>query len=116
VASRAAIAARLATRARDDWCDELDGTDACVAPILSLHEAPSHPHALARGAFVEIDGVLQAAPAPRFSRTGAATPRAPRAAGSDGEAVLLEAGFSRDELAALLATGALRLPDAKTER
>ena len=73
---RAAIAARLATRTRDDWCRELDGSDACVAPILSLHEAPSHPHAQARGAFVEIDGVMQAAPAPRFSRTAAATPRA----------------------------------------
>jgi alpha-methylacyl-CoA racemase len=113
---RAAIAARLATRTCDDWCRELDGTDACVAPILSLHEAPLHPHAQARDAFVEVDGVVQAAPAPRFSRSGAAMPRAARAAGSDGEAVLLEAGFSRDELSALLASGALRLPDSKAAR
>ncbi|HET9205683.1 MAG TPA: hypothetical protein VFO28_05565, partial [Burkholderiaceae bacterium] len=59
---------------------------------------------------------MQAAPAPRFSRTEAVTPRAPRVAGSDGEAVLLEAGFSRDQLTALLATGALRLPEAKAPR
>jgi alpha-methylacyl-CoA racemase len=113
---RAAIAARLATRTRDEWCRELDGTDACVAPILSLHEAPSHPHAQARGAFVEIDGVVQAAPAPRFSRSRAVTPQPARAAGSDGEAVLLEAGFSRDELNALLASGALRLAKSKGTR
>ena len=84
-----------------------------MAPILSLHEAPSHPHAQARHAFVEVDGVVQAAPAPRFSRSAAAVPRGARAAGSDGEAVLLEAGFSRDDLAALSASGALRLPDLK---
>jgi alpha-methylacyl-CoA racemase len=113
---RAAIAARLATRTRDDWCRDLDGSDACVAPILSLHEAPSHPHARARDAFVAVDGVVQAAPAPRFSRSASALPRAARDAGSDGEAVLLEAGFSRDELAALLASGAWRLPDSKAAR
>ncbi len=113
---RAAIAARLATRNCEDWCRELDGTDACVVPILSLHEAPSHPHAQARSAFVEVDGVVQAAPAPRFSRSGAAIPRVARAVGSDGEAVLLQAGFSRDELSALLASGALRLPDSKAAR
>jgi alpha-methylacyl-CoA racemase len=111
---RAAIAARLATRTRDDWCRDLDGSDACVAPVLTLREAPAHPHARQRGAFVEVDGVVQAAPAPRFSRSDSATPRAPRAAGSDGAAVLLEAGFRRDEVDALLASGALRVPDEKT--
>jgi alpha-methylacyl-CoA racemase len=113
---RAAIAARLATRTSDDWCRELDGSDACVAPIVSLHEAPSHPHAQARNAFVEVDGVVQPAPAPRFSRSATGQPRAARAAGSDGEAVLLQAGFSRDEVSALLAGGALRLPDSKAAR
>jgi alpha-methylacyl-CoA racemase len=111
---RAAIAARLATRTRDDWCRELDGSDACVAPVLTLREAPSHPHARERGAFVEVDGVVQAAPAPRFSRSRSAAPQAPRTAGSDGAAVLLEAGFARDEVNALLASGALRLPTEKT--
>jgi alpha-methylacyl-CoA racemase len=113
---RAAIGARLATRTRDAWCRELDGTDACVAPVLSLHEAPSHPHARERGAFVEVDGVVQAAPAPRFSRSRADSPRASRVAGSDGEAVLLEAGFARDEVNALLASGALRVPVSKATR
>jgi alpha-methylacyl-CoA racemase len=107
---RAAIAARLATRTRDDWGHALDGSDACVAPVLTLREAPMHPHARERGAFIEVDGVLQAGPAPRFSRTGADTPRPPRPAGFDGEAVLLEAGFSRGEVDALRASGALRLP------
>jgi alpha-methylacyl-CoA racemase len=107
---RAAIAARLAARTRDDWCRDLDGTDACVAPVLTLHEAPSHPHARERGAFVEIDGVVQAAPAPRFSRSSAGTPQPPRTVGIDGEAVLLEAGFARAEVDALRASGALRLP------
>ena len=107
---RATIAALLATRTRDDWCGALDGSDACVAPVLTLREAPMHPHARERGAFIEVDGVMQAAPAPRFSRSHGATPHAPRVAGSDGEAVLLEAGFARDEVHALLASGALRVP------
>jgi alpha-methylacyl-CoA racemase len=111
---RSAIAARLATRTRDDWCRELDGSDACVAPVLTLREAPAHPHARQRGAFVEVDGVVQAAPAPRFSRSGNATPHAPRAAGSDGAAVLLDAGFARDEVNALFASGALHVPGEKT--
>jgi alpha-methylacyl-CoA racemase len=110
---RAAIATRLATRTRDDWCRELDGSDACVAPVLTLHEAPMHPHARQRGAFIEVDGVLQAAPAPRFSRTGAGTPQPPRPAGLDGEALLLDAGFSRREVDALRASGALRLSAQK---
>jgi alpha-methylacyl-CoA racemase len=111
---RAAIAALLATRTRDDWCVALDGSDACVAPVLTLQEAPAHPHARARETFVEIDGVVQAAPAPRFSRSAAATPRAPRSAGSDGEAVLLEAGFLRDEVNALINCGALRVVEKST--
>jgi alpha-methylacyl-CoA racemase len=61
----------FATRARQEWCDLLEHTDACVAPVLSLAEAPKHPHNLARGTFVEIDGVMQPTPAPRFSETPA---------------------------------------------
>ncbi|HRD85751.1 MAG TPA: CaiB/BaiF CoA-transferase family protein, partial [Rubrivivax sp.] len=63
---RAAIAERLASRSRDDWAAEFEGTDACVAPVLGLAEAPGHPHALARQAFIDIGGVVQPAPAPRF--------------------------------------------------
>ena len=56
-------------KTRDEWADIFDGTDACVAPILSLSEAPEHHHMKARKSFVEIDGVIQPAPAPRFSDT-----------------------------------------------
>jgi alpha-methylacyl-CoA racemase len=102
---RAAIAAILATRTRDAWTELLEGSDACVAPVLSLTEAPGHPHARAREAFIEVDGVMQAAPAPRFSRSGVAPPRPSQPAGSHSEAVLAEAGFSGDEIATLRASG-----------
>ena len=69
---RAKLAQVLATRTRDEWAALFDGTDACVAPILSLAEAPTHPHLAARQTFVTRDGVVQPAPAPRFSRTPAA--------------------------------------------
>jgi alpha-methylacyl-CoA racemase len=113
---RAAIAARLATRTRDDWARALEGSDACVAPVLTLHEAPQHAHAQARQAFVDVAGVTQAAPAPRFSRSSATAPRVARGAGSDGELVLLEAGFTRAEVDALRAAGVLRVPQAEAPR
>ena len=59
------------TKTRDEWCALLEGTNTCFAPVLSMDEAPKHPHHVARGTFVEIDGVVQPAPAPRFSRTPA---------------------------------------------
>jgi alpha-methylacyl-CoA racemase len=67
------------TRTRDEWCEVLEGSDACFAPVLDWDEAPTHPHNQARGTFVTLDGVVQPAPAPRFSRTSAATPQASRA-------------------------------------
>jgi len=66
----------LLTRSRDEWCAVLEGTDACVAPVLDWDEAPRHPHNVARHTFVSVDGVVQPAPAPRFSRS---TPDAPQA-------------------------------------
>ena len=66
---REEIAAVIAKRSREDWCTALEGTDVCFAPVLSMTEAPRHPHNQARGNFVEIDGVTQPAPAPRFSAT-----------------------------------------------
>jgi alpha-methylacyl-CoA racemase len=69
------LTALFKTRSRDEWCALLEGSDACVAPILSLAEAPEHPHNRARGTFVTADGVLQPAPAPRFSATPARSPR-----------------------------------------
>jgi alpha-methylacyl-CoA racemase len=63
------FAALFKSRTRDEWCGLLEGTDACFAPVLDMAEAPTHPHNQARGTFVEVDGVTQPAPAPRFSRT-----------------------------------------------
>ena len=71
---RRRFAERFALRTRDEWASIFDGLDACVSPVLSLSEAPSHPHNQARNAFVKIDGVVQPAPAPRLQRTPAATP------------------------------------------
>ena len=74
-----ALAAVFATRSRDAWTALLEGTDACVAPVLTLDEAPAHPHMRAREVYLELDGVVQPAPAPRFSRTPGAVQRpAPR--------------------------------------
>jgi alpha-methylacyl-CoA racemase len=74
---RALIGARVATRTRDEWVALFEGSDACVAPVLTLAEAPTDPHNQARGAFVEVDGVTQPAPAPRFTGTPASTPVLP---------------------------------------
>lgn len=104
---REAIAAILATRTRDEWGALLEGSDACLAPVLSLTEASRHAHAQARAAFVEVDGVTQPAPAPRFSRSVAPTPKPAPVAGAHSLAVLLEAGFTRDEVDALRKSGTL---------
>ncbi|MBB3047194.1 alpha-methylacyl-CoA racemase [Litorivivens lipolytica] len=101
------LAAVIKTKTRDEWCEIMEGTDVCFAPVLSMTEAPTHPHNVARQSFVEIDGVMQHAPAPRFSRTAPATPTSAKAAGSETEAVLKEAGYSEAELAALREAGAL---------
>ncbi len=76
------LAAVFRTRTRQEWTDLLEGSDACFAPVLSMAEAPTHPHAVARDAFVRVDGVLQPAPAPRFSRTPAAVDRGTARPGS----------------------------------
>lgn len=76
-ALRDRIAAVVATRTRDDWAAVFDGTDACVTPVLTLAEAPAHPHARARGAYVQAAGQVQPAPAPRLSRTPGAIGPAP---------------------------------------
>ncbi|WP_330333581.1 CoA transferase [Streptomyces sp. NBC_00536] len=68
---REAVAARFKTRTRQEWTEVFDGTDACVAPVLSLREAPAHPHLAARGTFTDFGGIIQPAPAPRFSATPA---------------------------------------------
>ena len=105
---RAAIAAVLVTRPRDHWAALFDGSDACVTPVLSLAEAPQHPHAQARGAYVTVDGVVQPGPAPRFSRSVPGEPRPSPVVGEQGADVLAEAGFAADEIAALKTAGVLK--------
>lgn len=80
---RKVIGEAFLTRTRDEWALHFEGSDACVSPVLSPWEAHEHPHNAARGAFVEVDGIIQPAPAPRFSRTPAPTPVGPDAAGRD---------------------------------
>ncbi|WP_372749355.1 CaiB/BaiF CoA transferase family protein, partial [Litorivivens sp.] len=101
------LAAVIKTKTRDEWCDIMEGTDVCFAPVLSMSEAPNHPQNRARESFIEVGGVVQHAPAPKFSRTAPAKPQAPSAAGSDTDAILKSAGYSDSELAALRASGAL---------
>ena len=107
-ALRAAIAQVLGTRDRDAWAAHFAGSDACVAPVLSLAEAPNHPHARARQAYVEVGGHLQPAPAPRFARTPAGAPRPAPEPGADTDAVLAEAGYTAEEIAALRRSGDAR--------
>ncbi|MDE2008380.1 MAG: CoA transferase [Rhodospirillales bacterium] len=105
-ALRETFAAVFRTRTRDEWGAVMEGSDVCFAPVLSIAEAPSHPHARARGAFVEMDGVKQPGPAPRFSRTKGEARIGPKR-GADTDQVLEEAGFSAGERAALRAEGVI---------
>ncbi len=105
---RAALAAILSARTRDAWCAELEGSDACVAPVLSLDEAPAHAHARARSTFVDLEGVAQPAAAPRFDRTPAGLPRPAPKLGEHSDQILAQAGFTDGEREALRAEGALR--------
>jgi alpha-methylacyl-CoA racemase len=106
-AAKALIARRFKTRTREEWCRLLEGSDACFAPVLSMDEAPLHPHNLARGTFVEVDGIVQPAPAPRFSRTPSAAPTPPEPPGERGNASLAHWGFKPDEIAGLKRSGTL---------
>ena len=99
------LAAVIKAKTRDEWDAVFAGSDACYAPVLSMEEAPKHPHNVARGTFVEIDGVMQPAPAPRFSRTPAEVQCPPAAA--DNIAALTAWGFSEGEVAALKACEAI---------
>ncbi len=104
-ALRQRIAAAFASRTRAEWEQVFAGTDACVSPVLSMAEAPAHPHATARNAFVEVGGITQPAPAPRFGRTGAAAPAQPPRPGSDTDTVLAALGVLPDTIADLRARG-----------
>ena len=106
-AGRAEIAAVLASRSRDEWVGHFAGTDACVAPVLDLGEAPVHPHNIARRTFLDLDGVFQPGPAPRYSQTRTDRPEPSRAAGADADDILERLGYSPGDIAQLRADGVL---------
>lgn len=102
---KAEIGARFASRSRDEWCTLLEGTDVCFAPVLSISEAPMHPHNQARGTFSDVAGSWQPSPAPRFSRTTSDLPPPPRT--DTAAEVLAEAGLDALDIEALRDSGAV---------
>lgn len=102
------IAEVFKTKTRDEWCSLMEGTDVCFAPVLSMEEAPDHPHNRARGTFIEVGGVTQPGPAPRFSRTAAEIKGPPPIPGQHTDEVLGEWGFSPDEILKLRDTEAVK--------
>ncbi|WP_337188118.1 CaiB/BaiF CoA-transferase family protein [Phenylobacterium sp.] len=104
---KASLKARFAERTRAEWCELLEGTDACFAPVLDAAEAPHHPHHVARQAFLDIGGVMQPAPAPRFSRTPAGKPGPADAPGASSAQILAGWGVPPARVAALAASGVI---------
>lgn len=103
---RERLAEVFRTRTRDEWCQLLDGTDACFAPVLSFDEAPDHPHLKARETFIEVDGIAQPAPAPRFSRTPGAPPAPPREPDARHYGEVLAGWLPQDKIERVRALGA----------
>jgi alpha-methylacyl-CoA racemase len=103
---REKLAAVIATKTRDEWTEIMGGTDVCFAPVLTLEEAPKHPHNAARQTFVEVAGVTQPAPAPRFSATPGAIQGPPPAIGAHSEEALSDWGLSKAEIERLTAPAA----------
>ncbi len=101
-ASRDEIAIVIAVAVSRPWVAHFAGTDACVAPVLDLGEAPVHPHNMARRTFLDLTGVFQPAPAPRYSETKLDRPDPPRREGQDGEAILAELGYGADMISQIL--------------
>jgi len=101
------LAAIFRTRTRDEWCAAMEGTDVCFAPVLGIPEAYEHPHNVARGTFVEVAGLRQPGPAPRFSRTAPEVSGPPAHAGQHTDEVLSGAGFDAERIAKLRETGAI---------
>jgi alpha-methylacyl-CoA racemase len=95
------VAGIIKGKTRDEWCAIMENTDVCFAPVLSMSEAPHHPHNVARGTFTEVKGVVQPAPAPRFSRTPGAIQRPPAHPGQHTDEALADWGFSAAEIARL---------------
>ncbi|MFT6943416.1 MAG: alpha-methylacyl-CoA racemase [Nitriliruptoraceae bacterium] len=104
---RARLAEVFASRTRDAWDVVFEGSDACYAPVLSMAEAVDHPHNVARRSFVSVGDTMQPAPTPRFSGTPADDPRPADVPGGSTRTVLRDAGFTHDELDALVVSGAI---------
>ena len=102
---RAMIAGKFKSKTRDEWCEVFEGSDACFAPVLTFSEARRDPHNVARGAYVDVAGVVQPAPAPRFSRTPGEVRRAPPERGQGGRAALADWGFDEAAIARLASLG-----------
>ena len=98
----------FATKSRDEWCALMEHTDVCFAPVLTMSEAAKHPHNVERGTFIEVDGVTQAAPAPRFSRTKAEVTMPPARAGEHTREVLADWGIGATDIDTLFASGAIK--------
>ncbi|MDO3647891.1 CaiB/BaiF CoA transferase family protein [Nocardia mangyaensis] len=104
---RAALAEAFAAKPRDEWSEIFADSDACVSPVLSAWQAHEHPHNRARETFVEVSGITQPAPAPRFGRTPAPVPRPGSASGADTGAVLRGLGYSEEEVGRLRRAGSI---------
>lgn len=95
------------SKTREEWCEVMESTDVCFAPVLSMVEAPEHPQLKHRGTFIEVADVTQPAPAPRFSRTAPEVSCPPPRPGQHTDKVLSEWGFSKEEIAELRASTAV---------
>ena len=104
---KAELAAIFKRRTRDEWCEVMEHSDICFAPVLSMEEAPKHPHNVHRGTFVERNGVVQPGPAPRFSRTEAEIQRPPAHAGQHTDELLADVGYAAEEISALRQAGSV---------
>lgn len=102
-----AISDRIRTKTRDEWCGIMEGTDVCFAPVLNMNEATDYAHNTARKNYVEVDGVQQSAPAPRFSRTPSTIQSGPCAAGAQTSSILSDAGYSQQDIQALETAGVI---------
>ena len=101
------LTAIIKQKTQAQWCKIMEGTDVCFAPVLNFMEAPKHPANVARNTYVEVDGMTQPAPAPRFSRTPSTVEHGPHDSGQDTDAVLTAMGFGEQELASLRKGGSI---------